>query len=331
MKSINIPERFDRDTFGPLIEELQACRDAPEITVDFAYLRYSFPTAMLVVGSALRRWATYRRSRGYNSSVVGVDQAISVHSYLMHMGFFDFIFLPYGKKVGQASGSPRYLPIRCISRPNIDVTDTASQEFWYGSIQEQARQVGGLLARSFDDTQELRTYTYTLREVLRNVFEHSGSTECFICGQRWYNGWVEIAIVDEGIGIRTSLERAHRTDTDAEALSFAVRPGISRTNGLEHDLNVYDNSGFGLYVLSQLAASFGWFALGSGGSRLIGYRQERTYEPSWFEGTYLGIRLTSTPRNFQSVLTDIIQVGEEEAKVSGIITRASGRTRLAML
>ncbi|WP_241822000.1 ATP-binding protein [Herbaspirillum sp. C7C8] len=200
---------------------------------------------------------------------------------------------------------------------------------WYEAIEEEARRIGGVLAGSFDDSERLRTYTYSVREIIRNVFEHSQADECFICGQRWYGGQVEVAIVDEGVGIARTLSRTHDFFFDDEALPLAVRPGVSRTAGLSEVENIYDNSGYGLYVLSELAASFGWFALGSGTAMLVGRKQERLIEPCSFEGTFFGLRLNSTPSNFQSVLRDIIDVGEAEALASGAKARASGRSRVA--
>jgi hypothetical protein len=97
-------------------------------------------------------------------------------------------------------------------------------------------------------------------------------------------------------------------------------------------LNIaYDNSGFGLFILTQLAASFGWFVLGSGNAQLIGRKNSREIEQTSFSGTYFGMRLTHAPKDFGALISEIIVEGEDEAKVSGINARASGRTRLIAL
>lgn len=321
-----IPAKLDRDTLDDLFVQLDAALDLDNVRIDFSQLRYSFPTAMLVAGSKLREWIDYRDSCGYGSYKFGVDQSIDAHSYLMHLGFFDFIHMDEGNRVGQARGSLRYQPILRIQRPEVDINN-AGLERWYAAIEHEARRIAGVLAGSYDDSEELRTYTYSIREIIRNVFEHSQANECFVCGQRWYGGQVEIAIIDEGVGVGSTLADSHGIEFDEDALRLAVQPGISRTSGLSNKENVYDNSGFGLYVLSELAASFGWFAFGSGSARLIGHKNARKVEPSSFRGTFFGMRLHSTPRDFASVLQDIIEIGEEEARASGIRTRASGRSR----
>lgn len=321
---------LDRYHLPLFFRELDAERDAPQVVIDFSPLRFSMPTGMLVAGSKLREWVGYRRDRGLVSTAEGIDSTTNrVHSYLSHLGFFDFIHMNTGNRVGEARGGARYIPIRCISRPNIDVS-AAGLDQWYAALEEEARRVAGVLAGSFDDSQALRTYQYAIREIIRNVFEHSQANECFIFGQRFPNGVVEITIVDEGVGLARTLSEAHGPVSDEEALNLAIRPGISRTTGRTDVQNIYDNSGFGLYILSELGASFGWFSIGSGRAFLYGQGAIRDVAQSSFRGTFFGLRLNTTPRDMNSVLRDIIDAGEREADLSGIHGRASGRTRIAM-
>lgn len=326
---IRLPQRFDRDTLGPFFAELDLSREVPIVHVDFSTLAYSYPTAMLVAGSKLREWIQYRSQRGYESIRQGIDPGRTVHSYLMHLGFFDFIYMDDGNRVGQARGSSRYLPITRITISPFNPYEVTLAE-WHNDIVQQSRRLGSVLSGSFEDSEELRVYSYSIREIIRNVFEHSGAAECFICGQRWYDGKAEIAIIDEGFGVYRTISTAHQVADDFEALNFALMPGVSRVNGLPDDQNIYDNSGFGLYVLSNLSASFGWFAIGSGSARIIGYNNtERLAENFSFAGTFFGMRLTSQPRNFLGVLNDIITVGEEESGTMGVRRRASGISRIA--
>lgn len=325
--NVIFPYKLEYNTTQDVLDALDASTDAVEVDVDFSHLRFSVPTAMLVTGSKLRGWLEYRRQRGYETWYTGIDSGINAHSYLMHLGFFDFIYSDQGNQVGQARGSARYLPIKRIARPKIDVPQIGVRR-WYDEIQAEARQVAAVLVGSHDDTEELRTYTYCVREIIRNVFEHSEADECYIVGQRWNNGHVEIALVDEGIGICNTLKDPKVPRSDAETLVLATQAGVSRTTQLRADQNIYDNSGFGLFVLTQLAASFGWFALGSGTAQLVGHKQDRFQVRSSFSGTYFGMRLFSPPQNFGAVLADIIEAGELEAKVAGINAKASGQSRL---
>ncbi|WP_204321153.1 ATP-binding protein [Cupriavidus neocaledonicus] len=319
---------LDRGRLPQLFAELDAARDHPEVSVDFAPMRFSLPTGMLALGSKLREWVQYRKERNFSSSALGINNARQAHSYLMHMGFFHFIGLEAGNEVGEARGSRSYVPITRISRPEVDVGQRGVEE-WYAAIEAEARKVAGVLA-GFDDSQPLRAYSYSIREVIRNVFEHSQAAECYICGQRWNNGQVEIAILDEGIGIARTLSEAHGIASHAQALQLAIRPGISRTSNYSAQQNVYDNSGFGLYVMSELGANFGWFVLGSGDALLYGYQRQREVSAASFRGTFFGMRFLNTPADTRSVLNDIIAAGEEDARQAGIRMRASGRSRIVL-
>lgn len=278
---------------------------------------------MMISGSKLRQWIAARKVAGLVTRHKGISEANRVHSYLMHLGFFDFIGLAIGREMGEAAGSSRYLPIRKIRRADLDPNEL------FDSINDEARSLAGVMAGSFDDSESLRTYRYCIREILRNVFEHSGADECFICGQRWQNGNVEFAILDEGVGICATLGEKYNLKNDADAIETAIRPGTSRTVGLSKEQNVFDNSGFGLFVLSQLSMNFGWFCLGSGEARMFGQNQKITQQDGYsIAGTFFGARFLKTPSDFMQVLQDIIASGEEEAKVKGIAGRASGKTRV---
>ncbi|WP_232525514.1 ATP-binding protein [Pseudoalteromonas sp. 1_2015MBL_MicDiv] len=327
MTTIFFPERFDRDTLAPFFEQLELHQDTPDVCVDCSTLRYSFPTAMLVAGSKLRKWIVIRRQKSLRTRKSGQNSPNNVHSYLMHLGFFDFILMGGGNQVGEARGSSAYLPITRIEKPAYDASSQELQ-IWYDKIMSSVRNLARVVSGTAEDTEENRLYNYALREIIRNVFEHSQATECYVCGQRWWNGRVEIAVIDEGVGIASSLKRSHAISSDNEALHMAIKPGVSSTSNINQSQNIYDNSGFGLYVLSQLASSFGWYVVGSGAARLVGYGNNISEEALNFNGTYFGMQLQRSPQQFSQLLNDIITSGEEEAEASGISKKASGMSKL---
>lgn len=327
MTTIFFPERFDRDTLAPFFDQLELHQDTPDVCIDCSTLRYSFPTAMLVAGSKLRKWIINRQKKRLNTTKSGHNSSNNVHSYLMHLGFFDFIMMGGGNQVGQARGSSAYLPITRIVKPAYDANSQELQ-IWYDKIMSSVRGLARVVSGTVEDTEENRLYNYALREIIRNVFEHSEATECYVCGQRWWNGKVEIAVIDEGVGIANSLKRSHRIPSDNEALSMAIKQGVSSTSNIDQAQNIYDNSGFGLYVLSQLASSFGWYVLGSGTARLVGHGKNVSQATLNFSGTYFGMQLQRPPQQFSQLLDDIISSGEEEAEASGISKKASGMSKL---
>ena len=108
----------------------------------------------------------------------------------------------------------------------------------------------------------------------------------------------------------------------------AIKPGISSTSNITSADNIYDNSGFGLYVLSEIASSFGTFTIASNTKCLAITSSEKKFSNLGFQGTFLGIELNKTPKQFSSLLKDIIYAGELETKTHGSKVNASKMSKL---
>lgn len=322
---VMLPERFERDSLATFFSLLERTANEEIVRVDFSSLRYSKPTAMLVAGSRLRDWVRYRHSKGFTSIKRGIDPKKRVHSYLMHLGFFNFIYMEEGNSIGEAKGNNRYLPITRVVRPDFNPFDQSLAD-WYESIQHESKRLATVL--SAGNKECIGVYTYAIREIIRNVFEHSKATECFICGQRWADGSVEIVVIDEGVGISATLRESYQINSDNEALELAVKPGISRVNNKPDSNNIFDNSGFGLYILSEVGKKYGWYALGSGSSRMIGTNNNCWLEDFSFNGTFFGMSILKPIKNFDIILNEIIKSGEEASDKTGIKRRASGMSKL---
>ncbi|RBW46118.1 ATP-binding protein [Psychromonas sp. B3M02] len=323
MITIQFPKQFGRDTLEFFFKDLEKNLNAVSVCVDCSTLEFSYPSGMLIAGSKIRKWIEYRRENGLVTDIKGHDSNKKAHGYLGHLGFFDFIGFEEGKTVGEAKGSITYLPITLIQKPIIDFKDHSLQD-WYDDIMSKTRRLANLLSGTNEYTEENRLYHYALREIVRNVFEHSGSNECHICGQRWANGRVEVAVVDNGIGIAKSLQRSYAIESQSQALRMSIKPGVSSTRKIPENENIYDNSGFGLYVLNELASSFGWFLLGSGDAKLVSQGQRINVTKLSFRGTYIGLKLNKAPSQFSGLCKDIILSGEDE---SGVKVKASGMSK----
>lgn len=196
-------------------------------------------------------------------------------------------------------------------------------------IQEKSQSLSNILlgTQSHTERDSSLVISYSIREILRNVFEHSQSDECFICAQRWQDGRAEIAIVDNGVGIFKTLSQAYEI-TEDEAILEAIKPGITRTSVLTNDENIHQNSGYGLYAISEIGRSFGEFHIGSG-TKIYSTTKKPNIRPSIFNGTFVGLRINNIPTNFNDLLQDIIKSGEEEAQKEGRASKASNASKLA--
>lgn len=170
---------------------------------------------------------------------------------------------------GEASGNDNYLPIteldfHTMHRKEIDKGNLIEMG---NLIESESEKLSKILSRNNKELQTL--LTYLLREILRNIPEHSNSTKAWICGQYWTNNTAEIAIIDEGIGIKNSLQKnvVHKKyiSDDEDALRCSVKAGISQAfqpAKKNKSDEIWANSGFGLYMASEickdLEGSFVW-------------------------------------------------------------------------
>lgn len=114
-------------------------------------------------------------------------------------------------------------------------------------------------------------YAYIVREIIRNVPEHSQSESFELICYRNKNEFA-FRVIDKGITIRNSLNTNPKFDIidDKSSVLFAIKPGV--TKSYKRDPNrddVWQNSGFGLYMVSTLMEKMGYFELRSGSGKVI--------------------------------------------------------------
>lgn len=327
MPHIFTPSRFDYASILPFTLQLAERKDSPELTIDFSRTDYSKPVAMLTIGCLLKSLQAERKEAGLVTNIEGIDEDIPAHSYLGHLGFFNLIDIPFGKTVGQARGNDRYIPITKLCYSDLMLEVSPPYKLLRHVIMEEAEKLAVVLSPREADENATIILAYAIREIIRNVFEHSKAKEAYICGQRWTSGRVEIAIIDQGIGIFNSLKRAFELKQPAKALELAIEPAISRTTGAKGDKNEHGNSGYGLYVLSRLGLEYGKFLLGSGEGCLRMDKDGTTVDEFEYNGTVVGLRLDANPADFGKDLEAILQGGEMEAYMEGRKVKPSSGTK----
>lgn len=94
---------------------------------------------------------------------------------------------------------------------------------------------------------------YIIGELVRNVLEHSRSTDGAIVAAQYYKktNRVSIGICDTGIGIWKSMHKYWRPNTDLDAIKLALIPGITGTTRREGGTS--ENAGAGLFFIKSIA------------------------------------------------------------------------------
>lgn len=215
--------------------------------------------------------------------------------YLSHMGFFDMCGFVHGKDVGAAWGSANYLPITRITRDSFYVENVDKYEELPDLIQRHVDEVSRILVRNNPDSKNIfDVLSYSIREMFRNVFEHSESDSLLFCAQYWpKSNKVEFSVVDFGVGIRKGLATNpnFRFKTDKEAIEYSLLPSVS---GKTHERRVssnWFNSGYGLYMTNRLARNGGSFVIASGDSAIHMTKKTKYNYQTSFAGTALRVNL----------------------------------------
>ena len=144
--------------------------------------------------------------------------------------------------------------------------------------------------------------------------------------QKYRDNAVQLAIFNEGIGVKESLNKKYAFKTHSDAIKEAIQPGISCAD-LDKN-NTHDNSGYGLYVLSELGREFGWFEMSSGDCSFMLNNSGSTLHTRPLQlGTFVGVDFTNTRFNMNEKLEEIIEGGQQLARAQGNNYVASSSSR----
>lgn len=313
------------------LETLEALKFAKKINelevnepfVFNAKMNWVRPFGMLFAACAIKQFRSKYAEIPFR---IEYDVDKSGISYAAHMGFFKTISdkLEIGNRPGEAMGNDNYIPITELDLHQI-YSDTISKDKRLemgDAIEIKSSELATILCR--DDKEMHILFTYLIREILRNIPEHADSLKAWICGQYWANHTAEIAIIDEGIGVKKSLQRnkVHREYIlcDKDAISCAIKAGISQAflpakPNLSED--PWGNSGFGLYVVSEICKELqGSFCLASG-EKYIKIDSDGTirYGDTTFQGTAVKMTIvTNGLGRSKDIISKIARQGELQAR-----------------
>ncbi|WP_262690603.1 hypothetical protein [Kordiimonas aestuarii] len=290
MTEITIPVegRFDTISstlkFSRLVEESFSKR-ADAFKFDFSKIGFVCPTTLVALYGLIKSFKQEKENAGIQVNLVGLDETNDKHTYMGHMGLFLGLGVDFGKAPNEAAGSSRYLPITNIERSEIDEQAEKKYQEAGDVIEEKTEALTSVLLQTgIGDAYS--GIQFSFREMLRNVFEHSGAGSATICAQYWPSKHkAEVCIFDLGMGLKRSLLRNPRNScsSDREAITIALMPGVSGNvdAGKGGHGDVWQNSGFGLYMVSRICGTKGKFALASGHTA-VGLQNARQLEKTCF-------------------------------------------------
>jgi len=159
--------------------------------------------------------------------------------YLKRIGLFDFLGInPVIKNIKEHELAGRLIPLVQI------VTSTDQDKFIEDLVP---------LLHLDRDPKHAEAIQHIFSELIRNVLEHSKSTQGAIVCAQYYKRTNKIAIgvVDIGIGLKKSIQQSYTVLDDIRAIELALSPGITGTTNKPGGTS--DNAGFGLFLIKSIA------------------------------------------------------------------------------
>lgn len=263
MTRIYFPNTSTEHAIFQFCNQIEACAGEPQVVIDFTRMGRVEPFTMIYVAKYIREFN--RRNKTTKVRCCGHQEK----EYAANMAFFRAFGLKHGREPSCTQGNDRFVPFTILRLQTI--TDEADKSWKQEQdiIEHRSEQLAQILSQQ-EGTDLVDALTFSIREIMRNVYEHSGSKSIEYCAQYWptYHK-VEIAISDNGIGLRESLKLNPyvEVENDSDAIQQALMPAISSKNykGARIDTsNPWHNSGFGLYMSSRICRLGGSFLVCSG-------------------------------------------------------------------
>lgn len=317
MKTIEIPNNLNPQSVIYFSLQFNLLSDESEYCLDFRNVGHVEPFGMLFLSALIRQFGRKGRDIfGRDFKLTAINY--SGKDYASWMGFFKSFGLDHGNEPGQALGNGNYIPITRLVVNKIK-SEAREEYVHHGEIiEKESSRIVNVLTRQ-SDCKVSETLTYAIREILRNVVEHGDTSHIWVAAQYWpTKNRVEIAILDEGIGLLNSLRRNPKliVRNNKDAVFLALQPGVSGIEKSKRKKSDGDwvNSGYGLYMTSALCQLGGSFYICSGTDviRLIGENVE------FLECNYDGVAIrlvldTSRIGKLNEVLEELRKKGEKTA------------------
>lgn len=315
--TINVPHSLtplDALNFSKFISTQHRER---EFVYDFSEMQHCPAFGMLIVSNAIRN----------NQHAFPKAQHIPINyqstqgcQLASEFGFFQACGWDIGRLPNIGSYGESYIPIKKLSITDLQSRYLSSTIVLGEMIDRYSYELASTLTQN-QDSESTKVIQYCLREIIRNAYEHGKTDEVWVCGQFWEKRQsAQIAIIDSGCGIYKSLRqnRHYNPRNDQEANKLALQPGVTRTYGLKQGDDIWDNSGYGLFMASSICSLGGSFWLCSGkDATLVNESNQLNYQIS-YHGTAVCMDIhTDRIDDIERVLPEIARKGNEKAEAHG--------------
>jgi hypothetical protein len=266
------------------------------------------PYGSLLVINSIRTFAEMAKKKGITIKVRYVKNEMKIkNTYAKALRFYSSLGLPIGCNPEEdyyGTNGSRFIPIM-----KVDVSAVKSSVDEYRDIKYISSHISKVASRGNEILYDCVDFCVT--EIIRNIIEHSDSKNIWYAAQYWPSKqggeMVEISIMDEGVGIKKSLEMKFNDEQDLLKLSLV--PGCSRNQTI-HYVESSDNAGFGLYMISEIGKRNGDFIISSSNESLYLFDEDEERHNCLMKGTIIRLRLSlNSLKNYKTQKGQLIDNG----------------------
>lgn len=322
---IKVPRNLIFELTIDFINSFKEIRKEAKYIFDFEEQKRIDPFSILLLSSELSSF------KEHNPSSQFIARNYKHCVYPAHMGFFQSFGLDFGNIPGQIiRNNDRYIPLTLFKVSEIKQAARDNYVNPGEILQDYAEDIGKVLTQDSEDATNAddkilrEILSYCMREIFRNIVEHSDSHRFGFCAQYIPSqDIVSFCVLDRGIGIKKSLSNNPRLNlnSDLDAIKESLKPGVSGkvyAGQKNKPKGIWANSGFGLYMTSNICKMGGSFFIASGDKGIyITSKDEKELDVK-IEGTALNLTINL---NQKSNLSEILKqlrnnAGATEIKAS---------------
>ena len=260
---IRVPKYLTFESTIRFINSFKELNGIKEYIFDFEQLAIIDPFSILFLSSELERFKNKNPESTFHAN------NFKHCTYAAHMGFFQSFGLDFGKYPGEAKNDNRYIPLKIFS---VEEIKNEARELMINPaelLEKSASEISSVLTQKSDENLA-EILRYCIREILRNIVEHSNTIQFGFCAQYLPSkNYVTFSVLDRGIGIQKSLSDNPKIiiSNDLEAIRESIKPGVSSkiyAGKKNKPKGEWANSGYGLYMTSNICKIGGSFFIASG-------------------------------------------------------------------
>jgi hypothetical protein len=273
---ITLPPQINATGLLPFLSSLTAQRAAGDVTIDFTFLRRVSPAALAALACAVDGWQKSGRTVFFD----GLDRCV-ITGYLQRMDILQVCGVELPEQFKRHVAEGRFVPVQRVDAP-VDAMGTAMAQCVAPGGDDYEHPLSALYDFVW----------YVLTETANNVRQHSGGTGFATAQVTQTEGFVRLAVADNGRGIRQSfldagLPWAAALD-DVGSIRKALEPLVSSKGNPT-------NEGVGLTLSAGLARLAKAWLLIVSGYGLVRLRPDGVQEhgrlpgEGFYPGTLVGL------------------------------------------